>query len=169
MTRMAMALAAGALLAGAAGCGKPVLRVADASLGDYYSEEEFKDLSQEQRDEYCNELALQDSMYRDEIRQARAALAEAEARRAPLRVEVDSLLAEAERREQNIRTPEAPRGETTESLRQWSVRPGESLWRISSRGDVYGDGTKWRKIYEGNRGSIRDPDLIYPGQELRIP
>jgi nucleoid-associated protein YgaU len=165
-----MLLAAGALLSSySMGCGKPVLRVADASLGDYYSEDEFKSLSREQRDEYCNELALQDSMYQEEIRQAKVALAEAEARRAPFRTEVDSLLAEAERREQNIRTPETTGGEATASARRWNVRPGESLWQISSRGDVYGDGTKWRKIYEQNRGSIRDPDLIYPGQELRIP
>jgi len=32
-----------------------------------------------------------------------------------------------------------------------------------------GDPNKWHKIYEANRGNIEDPDLIYPGQELRIP
>src|SRR5437867_3133596 len=31
-----------ALASSATGCGKPVLRVADASLGDYYTDEEFK-------------------------------------------------------------------------------------------------------------------------------
>lgn len=161
----------------AAGCGKPVLRVADASLGDYYSEKEFQKLSREQRDDYCNELALQDSLYRDEIREAQASLAEAEARRASLGIEVDSLLAAAERREQNMRNllasrggpipDEGPRGDDGKS--RWNVRRGDSLWRISSREDVYGDGAQWRRIYESNRGAVRDPDLIFPGQELSIP
>ena len=159
------------------GCSKPVLRVADASLGDYYTDKEFRKLNREQRDDYCNELALQDSLYLEEIQGARASLAEAAARREPLRREVDSLLAEAERREQNIRgllaargKPESTRGDGGEDGRhRWSVRPGDSLWRISSHGEVYGDGALWRRIFESNRGSVRDPDLIFPGQELSIP
>jgi len=170
-------VAATLLACAAAGCGKPVLRVADASLGDYYTEKEFKKLSREQREEYCNELALQDSLYLEEIRGASATLADAAGRREQIRREADSLLAEAGRREQNVRTLLASRGgaeaprETPadEGSRAWSVRRGDSLWRISSRGDVYGDGSKWRRIYESNRGLVRDPDLIYPGQELSIP
>lgn len=165
---------AGGLAWAVAGCSKPVLRVADASLGDYYSEKEYKSLSREQRDDYCNELAMQDSLYLDEIRETRVALAETEARRAELGSEVDSLLAEAERREQNIQTRLGSRGGSeprvsTRETERWNVRRGDSLWRISSRNDVYGDGTQWRRIYESNRGAVRDPDLIYPGQELSIP
>jgi nucleoid-associated protein YgaU len=176
MSRAATCLVAVALAAMADGCGKPVLRVADASLGDYYSDKEFRKLSREQRDEYCGELALQDSLYQDEIREASAALAEVAGRREPLRREVDSLLAEAERREQNVRTLLAgrsskpgPAAPESEGRLRWSVRRGDSLWRISSRDEVYGDGTKWRRLYESNRGSVRDPDLIFPGQELSIP
>ncbi len=174
---MKRAWAVAALFASAAlGCGKPVLRIADASLGDYYSDKEFRKLSPEQREEYCNELALQDSLYLDETREATASLAEAEARREPLRREVDSLLAEADRREQNIRTLLAadadvppPKNTGREHSSRWSVRTGDSLWRISSRDNVYGDGSKWPRLYESNRGLIRDPDLIFPGQELSIP
>jgi nucleoid-associated protein YgaU len=168
---------AGVLAWTAAGCGKPVLRVADASLGDYYSDKEFSKLSREQREDYCNELAMQDSLYLDEIRESKTALAEAEARRAALGPEVDSLLAEAGRREQNIRalretpgeTDARPRTGSDDGTRRWSVRRGDSLWRISSHDDVYGDGAQWRRIYESNRGAVRDPDRIYPGQELSIP
>jgi nucleoid-associated protein YgaU len=168
---------AGLLAATAAGCSKPVLRVADASLGDYYTEKEFSKLSREQRDDYCNELALQDSLYLDEIRESKTALAEVRARRASLGAEVDSLLAEADRREQNIRALLAARGgpdarpnpTPDDGHLRWSVRPGDSLWRISSHGEVYGNGAEWRRIYESNRGAVRDPDRIYPGQELSIP
>jgi len=47
------------------------------------------------------------------------------------------------------------------------VQPGNSLWRIARR--LYGDGFQYTVIYQANRGQIRDPDLIYPGQVLATP
>jgi nucleoid-associated protein YgaU len=51
--------------------------------------------------------------------------------------------------------------------RTYVVVSGDSLSKIAKR--QYGDARKWPRIYEANRGVIKDPDLIYPGQELRIP
>ena len=51
--------------------------------------------------------------------------------------------------------------------RTYVVVSGDSLSRIAKR--EYGDAQKWPKIYEANRSLIKDPDFIYPGQELRIP
>jgi nucleoid-associated protein YgaU len=47
------------------------------------------------------------------------------------------------------------------------VVKGDSLSKIAK--EQYGDASKWRRIYEANRDLIKDPDLIYPGQSLRIP
>jgi Ca2+-transporting ATPase len=47
------------------------------------------------------------------------------------------------------------------------VMKGDSLSWIAS--GQYGDPEKWPKIYEANRDLIKDPDVIYPGQQLRIP
>lgn len=47
------------------------------------------------------------------------------------------------------------------------VQPGNSLWRIARR--LFGRGTSYVHIYENNRGQIRDPDLIYPGQVFEVP
>ena len=47
------------------------------------------------------------------------------------------------------------------------VQPGNSLWRIAKR--VFGEGLRYMHIYEANQAPIRDPDLIYPGQKLKIP
>ena len=44
---------------------------------------------------------------------------------------------------------------------------GDSLSKIAQR--EYGDANRWRAIYEANKDVIKDPDLIYPGQELKIP
>jgi nucleoid-associated protein YgaU len=50
---------------------------------------------------------------------------------------------------------------------QYTVLAGDSLWAISEQ--WYGDGNLFGRIFEANRDQILDPDLIYPGQVLRIP
>jgi nucleoid-associated protein YgaU len=47
------------------------------------------------------------------------------------------------------------------------VSRGDSLWRISRI--TYGDGARYALLYRANRGRIRDPNLIYPGQTLVLP
>lgn len=49
----------------------------------------------------------------------------------------------------------------------YTVKKGDSLSKIAKR--VYGDAQQWRKIHEANRDSIENPDLIYPGQVLKLP
>jgi nucleoid-associated protein YgaU len=56
---------------------------------------------------------------------------------------------------------------TIGSARTYVVVKGDSLSKIAKR--EYGDANKWRAIYEANKDLINDPDLIYPGQELKIP
>jgi nucleoid-associated protein YgaU len=46
------------------------------------------------------------------------------------------------------------------------VRRGETLWSISCR--HLGDGRRYRTIYRANRGKIRNPHRIWPGQRLRL-
>jgi nucleoid-associated protein YgaU len=47
------------------------------------------------------------------------------------------------------------------------VVKGDSLSKIAKR--EYGKASEWRRIFEANRDQITDPDLIHPGQVLRIP
>jgi uncharacterized protein YidB (DUF937 family) len=51
--------------------------------------------------------------------------------------------------------------------RSYEVVAGDSLSKIAKR--FYGDANKWRRIFEANRDQIKNPDLIHPGQVLRIP
>ena len=46
----------------------------------------------------------------------------------------------------------------------YTVEAGDSLSKI---GEKYG--VSWNAIYEANRDIIKDPDMIHPGQELKIP
>ncbi|KLI50513.1 membrane protein [Brachyspira hyodysenteriae] len=45
----------------------------------------------------------------------------------------------------------------------------DSLWRIASYDFIYGNGNLWRRIYEANRDTIKDPNVIRAGQRLVIP
>lgn len=47
------------------------------------------------------------------------------------------------------------------------VVSGDSLSKIAKR--YYGDAQQWRRIYDANRDQVKDPDLIHPGQRLKIP
>lgn len=47
------------------------------------------------------------------------------------------------------------------------VQRGDTLSAIAK--EHYGDAMKYPVIFEANRPMLTDPDLIYPGQVLRIP
>ncbi len=51
---------------------------------------------------------------------------------------------------------------------KYKVKPGDSLWIISSLPAVYSNPYQWPLIYKTNKKTIRDPDLIRPGQVLNI-
>lgn len=48
-----------------------------------------------------------------------------------------------------------------------TVAKGDNLWKISEK--YLGNGSKYMEIFEANKPMLKDPDLIYPGQVLRIP
>jgi len=52
-------------------------------------------------------------------------------------------------------------------IRSVTVQKGDTLWAISR--ERFGDGILYVRLFEANRDSIRDPDLIYPGQIVTIP
>ncbi len=45
----------------------------------------------------------------------------------------------------------------------------DCLWNISKKKDIYANPWLWPKIWQGNRDEIKDPDVIHPGQKLKIP
>jgi nucleoid-associated protein YgaU len=49
----------------------------------------------------------------------------------------------------------------------YTVVKGDNLSKISKQ--HYGDPNKYTKIFEANQPMLKSPDLIYPGQVLRIP
>ncbi len=53
------------------------------------------------------------------------------------------------------------------AAKYYTVVKGDSLSKIAK--EFYGDAMKYPAIFEANKPMLKDPDLIYPGQVLRIP
>ena len=47
----------------------------------------------------------------------------------------------------------------------YTVRGGDSLSKIAANYP----GVSWQEIFEANKDTVKDPNLIHPGQRLRIP
>lgn len=62
--------------------------------------------------------------------------------------------------------PIAPENPVETVTNLYKVVAGDSLWKIAKT--QLGDGLKWRGIYEDNKTVIKDPALIYIGQELVV-
>lgn len=43
------------------------------------------------------------------------------------------------------------------------------LWNIAKKASVYDDPSLWVKLWMANKKQISNPDIIKPGQELRVP
>jgi nucleoid-associated protein YgaU len=50
---------------------------------------------------------------------------------------------------------------------QITVQTGTTLWAIAR--ERYGEGRLFVQVFEANRDTIRDPNLIYPGQVFALP
>jgi len=49
----------------------------------------------------------------------------------------------------------------------YTVKPGDTLAEIAMH--VYGNPERWTEVYEANRDRLANPDLLTPGETLRIP
>jgi len=49
------------------------------------------------------------------------------------------------------------------------VKRNETLPSIAARHDIYNDSFMWPLIYKANRDQIKDPKVVYVGQDLKIP
>jgi nucleoid-associated protein YgaU len=54
-----------------------------------------------------------------------------------------------------------------EKVEYYTIQKGDSLSKIAKK--YYGNAMAYPKIFEANREVIKNPDLIFPGQVIRIP
>jgi nucleoid-associated protein YgaU len=59
-------------------------------------------------------------------------------------------------------------GQDSTSTRTYIVKSGDTLSDIAQ--SEMGDAKRWPELYEANKDAVgKNPDLIHPGLELRIP
>ncbi len=68
---------------------------------------------------------------------------------------------------EEVRADEVTAPAQTATVEYYEVQKGDSLWKIAA--NAYGDGNRHPDIFEANKEVIQNPDLIFPGQMLRIP
>ncbi|HEY2989174.1 MAG TPA: ABC transporter substrate-binding protein [Candidatus Binatia bacterium] len=61
----------------------------------------------------------------------------------------------------------APPPPEKSASQEYAIALGDTLSRLAQKN--YGDATKWPKIYEANKQTIKNPNYIYVGQKIVIP
>lgn len=60
---------------------------------------------------------------------------------------------------------DVPCMELEEAAEDYTVLPGDSLWKISQK--LYGEGRLYGKLVDANQDILTNPSLIYPGMKLK--
>lgn len=56
---------------------------------------------------------------------------------------------------------------TAEDKEVYTIRRGDTLWAIAKR--YLGSGLRYTRIFQDNRETINNPDLIHPKQQVKVP
>ncbi|MGQ0722171.1 MAG: LysM peptidoglycan-binding domain-containing protein [Candidatus Eiseniibacteriota bacterium] len=141
----------------------------DIEEGRYLTAEEYAKLSRDEATTYCEQLAAEIDIQKDnaavaseEVASTQPQIGEVEARLAEAKAATAALSPEIEELERRLR-PSKDRPES------YTVRQDDWLWKIARSSVVYGDEKGWSRIFEANRDKIEDPNLIHPGMVLTIP
>jgi len=156
------------LLAGCATTGEDEISAAEQAIADAKAANaEVAALGYEWRDTAAiikdAEKALADGDEDKALALANKALAQAEAAKAQAAAESEKFLNQT-------------KGDLDDSMAagatmaddDYTVMRGDNLWDISGKSSIYGDSYQWPLIYKANRSQIKDPDLIFPGQNFDI-
>ncbi|HPI19239.1 MAG TPA: LysM peptidoglycan-binding domain-containing protein [Candidatus Kapabacteria bacterium] len=57
---------------------------------------------------------------------------------------------------------------TTYTVGTWA-KDKDCLWNIAGKIEIFSDPFLWPKIWQSNTDIIKDPDIIFPGQVLKLP
>jgi nucleoid-associated protein YgaU/DNA-binding SARP family transcriptional activator len=56
---------------------------------------------------------------------------------------------------------------SVEGNRTYTVRGGETLWTVAEQ--TYGDGSQWQRIYDANKTTLTNPEVLPTGTVLTLP
>jgi len=155
------------LLAG--GCGGSKGRQVDIDAGEYYSQEEYAELSNKEKEQYCAALETELSGLQGAVEEKRSELTATRKQIESLKNQITPIERELLRIDSDIRSLSNQIEELAALPENWNIQPGECLWIIAGYEDIYSDPVKWPRIYRANMNKIEDPEWIYPDTVLVIP
>jgi len=165
---MGLGAAAAALLL-AAGCSSSTGRHVDVTAGEYYSEEEYEELSRGEKERYCEALSQELEQLQGQADANRDALETTRRQIESLRNQIAPVERELLRVESDIRALSSEIAYYESLPAAWTIKSGECLWVISGYEEIYADPVKWPRIYRANTDKVMDPEWIYPDTVLVIP
>lgn len=68
---------------------------------------------------------------------------------------------------EKIKTKSASKEPIKKSYDTYVIKKGDTLWGLAVK--AYGDGRKYTKIYNANKGTIKDPSKLTIGWVIKIP
>ena len=63
--------------------------------------------------------------------------------------------------------PQEQQQQESSQAQTYTVKSGDSLSKIAKQ--FYGDADEYMRIFYANRDKLKSPDMIHPGDELKIP
>jgi hypothetical protein len=72
-----------------------------------------------------------------------------------------------QKRDESQKSLEPSLPETNPTI--YVVKKSDTLPSIASKHEIYNDSYMWPLIYKANRDQIKDPKVLYSGQDLKIP
>jgi nucleoid-associated protein YgaU len=161
------AIALSVLLIG--GCSRTTGRQVDVSVGEYYSQEEYEELSRKEKENYCSALDAELRTLQGQADERETELQTTRKQIESLRNQIKPIEQELLRIDSDIRSLSSQIAELEALPKQWNIQSGECLWIIAGYEDIYSDPVKWPRIYRANTDKILDPEWIYPDTVLVIP
>jgi nucleoid-associated protein YgaU len=141
----------------------------DISSGDFLSPDEYKKLSEEEAQAYCESLSQEIDIQNDNTAAANAKLSDIDAEIDALKRQLADARAANDPLSAEIAELERKLKELGTLPRSYTVKPGDYLIKISGMPRIYSDEARWKRIFRANRDKIDDPNLIYPDQIFLIP
>jgi len=153
----------------ATGCGRSSGRHVDVAAGEYYSQEEYTELSNKEKERYCSDLEQELNLLQGQVEERRTDLTTTRKQIESLKNQITPIERELLRIDSDIRSLDS-QIEVLEALpKTWNILSGECLWIIAGHEDIYSDPVKWPRIFRANMDKIEDPEWIYPDTVLVIP
>lgn len=154
------------LITAAAGCASVprTTRVADPANGDFYTNEEIKGLSQEQRDRYCRALDEAIASVNAEVLAVQGATDSLLKVADSLKTVNGGITSQIQDVDAEVRQLRLARRTASSYL----VKAGDTLQKVSE--SVFGSPDRWKAIYDANKDRVKDPKApLPPGMRLTIP